>query len=605
MCSIQIKDLYAGKPDAKDEIEIGNIKKFVDSFILPPNWEINRMLSSSCFFVTGYKGTGKTALLRYIEDAIKRKYPYSCCSFILFKEDFPEIKRRELSENSQRMFNSVSIDKELKAEGGDFQFIWRFFFLSKFLNDNEMSNGGLFIKDENLTLFKKKMSEIASLNEVKLKWFSTFKFSLFFPSTSIPATFGISSETVLQENEKKYHKIIELIEEADAIFSKLIRTKTPYYIFVDELEAYFADEQIFIRDLHLIRDLLFNIHKYNKIFQQQQSHTKIIGAVRQEIINAISQKIDPRELNKIITGFSQPLNWEYNNTNSFQHPIIQILLRRIMTTRNDKGLSCKTDREIYEEWFPNKIHDKEPAMYILTNCWNKPRDIVRMLISAQNSIQKNASCFSQSVFDSFRKAYSTESLNEIKEELAALYSNQEIEDIVSCFNGFKISFSFKEFQDRTRMLCPHSPRLQDLLSVLRNLFRIGVIGNISTMSHEHRWYHRGDIDLQITDDWNIYVHNALHAALSLTSKRDYQRSLKPSNGAIVKVKVVKIFHSRVLVSIDHQGHIYKGCVPITEISNSMVRKGFLDEVLSEGEIMQGCILRYNSQYNSYDVSLKI
>lgn len=605
MCNIKIKDLYTGKPDAKDEIEIGNIKNFVDSFILPPNWEIDRMLTSPCFFVTGYKGTGKTALLRYIEDVIKRRFPYSCSSFILFKEDFPEIKRRELSENSKRMFNSVSVDKELKAEGGDFQFIWRFFFLSKFLNDNEVNNEGLFVKDENWLLFKKKMNEIYALNEVKLKWFSSIKFSIFFPSPSIPATLGISSETVLKDSDKKYHRIIELIEEADVIFSKLIRTETPYYIFVDELEAYFSDEKIFIRDLYLIRDLLFSIHKYNKIFQRQKSHTKIIGAVRQEIINAISQKIDPRELNKIITGFSQPLNWEYNNTNSFQHPIIQILLRRIIITRKDKGFKDKSERDIYAEWFPNKIHDKEPAMYILTNCWNKPRDIVRMLIAAQNSIQCNASCFSQSVFDSFRKVYSIESLNEIKEELSALYSSEEIEEIFSYFNGFKISFSFKELQDRVRILYPKSLLSSKLLQVLRDLFRIGAIGNFSTMSYEHRWYHRGDVDLEIIGDWNIYVHNALHAALSLTSKRDYHKSLKPSVGDIVNVEISKILHSKVLVKIQYNGSCYKGCVPITELSDSTVRRGCLEQVVSVGDTKQGRILQYNAFYFSYDVSLKI
>ncbi len=605
MHCVQIKDLYAGKPDAKDEIETGDVKNFVDSFIFPPNWDINKMFSEPCYFITGYKGTGKTALLRYIEEKIRQKYPYACSSFILFKEDFPELKRRKLVETSKRMFNSISIDKELDAGGGDFQFIWRFFFLSKFLHDNENNNNGLFVNNQHWILFKQKMEEICALNEVKLNWFSSFKFAMTFPTMPISPELSISGEKNSIVSEAKYHQIIELIEEADVLLSQMNRTETPYYIFVDELEAYFSDEKIFIRDLHLIRDLLFTIHKYNKIFQAQQSYTKIIGAVRQEILNAINQRIDARELNKIITGFSQPLNWEYNNTTALQHPIIQVLLRRIMITRRDKGLPNKSDREIYEEWFPNKIHDKEPAMYVLTNCWNKPRDIVRMLISAQNSIQKNASCFSQSVFDAFRKAYSVESLNEIKEELSALYSTTEIADIFSCFNGFKISFSFKEFQDRVRMLCPNSTLSQNLLPVLRNLFRIGVIGNLSTLSHEHRWYHRGDIDLQVTGDWNIYVHNALHSALSLTSKRDYQRSLRPSNGELVKVKIEKILSSKVLVSIDYNGHSYKGCISITELSDSMVRKGFLDRIVVEGETKQGRILQYNWCYRSYDVSLKI
>ena len=600
MIPIKIKDLYAGKPDAKDEIEVGNIKNFVGSFIVPPNWDIDRLCSEPFYFVTGYKGTGKTALLRYIEDKIINRFPYTCSSFILFKEDFPEVKRFNLAETSKRMFNSISIDKQLFADGGDFQFIWRFFFLSKFLNDNEQNNNGLFVRDENWDLFKQKMNEIFSLNEFKLKWFSNVKFSMSFPSL-----FTVSGMVNSEEDQQKYQKIINLIEESDVLLQQLIRTDTPYYIFVDELEAYFSDETVFVRDLRLIRDLLFTIHKYNKVFQKQKSQTKIIGAVRQEILNAINQKIDSRELNKIISGFSQPLNWEYNNTTSLLHPIMQIFLKRILITCNAKGFPEQTLENVYEKWFPQKVHGKDPVSYILTNCWNKPRDIVRMLIAAQNSIECNASAFTQSVFDSFRKTYSLESLNEIKEELSALYSTQEIDEIFSCFNGFKISFSFQELQERLRILYPNSSLYPKLLTVLRDLFRIGVIGNVSTLSHDHRWYHRGNTDLQIVDDWNIYVHQALHSALSLTSQRDYHRSLKPIPGMIVDLEIAKIFSNKVTVVINYHEATFKGCVALTELSFSDVRINHLDEIVSVGDKKKGRILKYNHIYNSYDVSLKI
>ncbi len=597
---MKIKDIYAGKPDAKDEIATGHVNEFVESFILPPSCDIEKIITEDSYFIVGYKGTGKTALLRYIENRVKEKTPYSCSSFLLFKDDLSEIKRHEFEENSKRIINSISIDKSLSIKENDYQFVWKYFFLRKILSDNEKCSGNLFENNKEWHFFKQKMEEIVSLNQQTMSWFSNLKVAISFP------VIGFSTEIDGKHctPEESYRIIINKIEEAEGLLSQTCRTDIPYYIFVDELEAYFSDEKVFVRDLQLIRDLLFTIHRFNKILNHQAA-TKIICAVRQEVLNAIYRKIDSRELNKIMLGFSQPLNWEYHNTTSLQHPIIQILLKRIIIARKSKGLLDIPISKLYAEWFPDEIYDKEPTTYILNNCWNKPRDIVRMLISAQNSIQREATSFSQSVFDSFRKSYSSESLNEMKEELSALYSNQEIEEIISCFNGFQISFSFQEIKDHWQILYPESPLINRVLSVLRDLFRIGFIGNISREAYQHRWHHRGDIELQVTDDWNIYVHQALHPALSLTTKRDYQKSLKPKNGEIVEVRIARIFASKIVVYFEYKNSQFKGCVHITDITNSFVKKNCLDEYVSLGERRKARIIRYNSVYNSYDVSLKI
>lgn len=597
---MNIGDIYAGKPDAKDEIATGHINEFVESFILPPNCEIERIISEDSYFVVGYKGTGKTALLRYIENKVREKTPYCCSSFLLFKDDLSEIKRHEFEENSKRIINSISIDKKLNTKENDYQFVWKYFFLRKILSDNEKYSGNLFENNDAWHIFKQKMEEIVSMDQQAMSWFSNVKVAISFPMISLTTEINGKKCTP----EESYKIIINKIEEAETLLSNTTRTDIPYYLFVDELEAYFSNEKVFIRDLQLIRDLLFTIHRYNKILNHQIS-TKIICAVRQEVLNAIYRKIDSRELNKIMLGFSQHLNWEYHNTTSLQHPIIQIFLKRIMIARKAKGLSDIPISDLYAEWFPDKINDKEPTTYILNNCWNKPRDIVRMLISAQNSIKRDATSFSQSVFDSFRKFYSSESLNEMKEELSALYSNQEIEEIISCFNGFQISFSFDEIKERWQILYPESPFTTKLLSVLQALFRIGFIGNISPVAHLHRWHHRGDSELQIADDWNIYVHQALHPALSLTAKRDYQKSLKPKNGEIVEVKVTKIFASKILVSFEYKGSNIKGCIHITEISSSFVKKGCLEGYVSLGDQRKARIIKYNSLYHSYDMSLKV
>ena len=50
-----------------------------------------------------------------------------------------------------------------------------------------------------------------------------------------------------------------LVDEAEEALARVSRTDIPYYIFVDELEAYYGDSNVFLRDLYMIRDLIFTI----------------------------------------------------------------------------------------------------------------------------------------------------------------------------------------------------------------------------------------------------------------------------------------------------------------------------------------------------------
>lgn len=212
---MKIKDIYAGKPDAKDEIATGHVNEFVESFILPPSCDIEKIITEDSYFIVGYKGTGKTALLRYIENRVKEKTPYSCSSFLLFKDDLSEIKRHEFEENSKRIINSISIDKSLSIKENDYQFVWKYFFLRKILSDNEKCSGNLFENNKEWHFFKQKMEEIVSLDQQTMSWFSNLKVAISFP------VIGFSTEIDGKHctPEESYRIIINKIEEAEGLLS--------------------------------------------------------------------------------------------------------------------------------------------------------------------------------------------------------------------------------------------------------------------------------------------------------------------------------------------------------------------------------------------------
>ena len=53
MGSIAIKDIYAGMPDAKDEINTGQADKFFANFIIPPELPTDNLLNGKKFLVSG------------------------------------------------------------------------------------------------------------------------------------------------------------------------------------------------------------------------------------------------------------------------------------------------------------------------------------------------------------------------------------------------------------------------------------------------------------------------------------------------------------------------------------------------------------------------
>ena len=106
--SICLKDIYTGRPDACDEIAEDGIKKFTESFILPPSFDLQSFLGHGWCYVTGYKGTGKSALLWYIKHKVETDQK-AITGFIIFKNAYTEIKRRQMSQQAQKLSTDIII----------------------------------------------------------------------------------------------------------------------------------------------------------------------------------------------------------------------------------------------------------------------------------------------------------------------------------------------------------------------------------------------------------------------------------------------------------------------------------------------------------------
>ena len=605
MKKIMIKNIYAGKPDAKDEINFEGMDDLIRTFVIPSNFNLDNLLFGNFCFISGFKGTGKTALLFYLDNYIKNKDISSCSSFIFFKEEFTDMKKFELETISKRILSSITIEKTTLIGNTDFEYIWRWLLFKRIIADNEEYNKGLFKDDDNWDCFFKTISKIKGPSDAK-KNIIPSKIKLGIPCTDPISGVIIAPEIEVDfQNEKdtNFAQFTNLIDEAEKKFLYVNRTDIPYHIFIDELEAFYGNEDIFKRDLYLIRDLIFTVKRFNSLISNAgMINTKIICSIRTEILNAISRFIVTKELNKVTSGFEVPLHWSYSNTNSFSHPIMQILLRRIAISEKEDNEANEKDRDISQRWFPEQIHDIEPANYILNNSWCKPRDIVRLIMSAQNCIHSDKSMFSQAVFDSFIKQYSSDSLVEIKEEMRALYMPQEIDLIINCLTGYRSTFSVNQLQNRVGKYYKNTIWTERFVQILSDLYRLGFIGNYLPSSKEYRWQHKGDDGVILSDEWRLMIHQALQISLSVGKKHDFslKRNEPPQIGDVVTATVQNIIPSFILVVFDHYGIQYSGNVHISQLTGEYIND--IHSFALIGDELKAKILKYDDKHLCWSLS---
>lgn len=608
MCKLTIKDIYAGKPDAKDEIDFGGLEEFIKTYVVAEHFNIESLISGTNCFITGFKGTGKTALLFYLDNRFKEIDESTCSSFIFFKEEFIDTKRSELESIAKRILSSISVEKNALVDNQEFEYIWRWLLFKRIVSDNEEYNRGLFIDDENWKKFENIIGKIKSPNN-RRKFTIPQKIKMAVPYVE-PSTQSVITPEVevdLQNtSDDKYLKFMEVIDEAERLLLNTTRTDIPYYIFVDELEAYYGDISVFKRDLCLIRDLIFTVKRFNSNFSAINMRcTKIICSVRSEILTAISRFVVTKELNKVTAGFAVPLMWNYSNTSSYMHPIIQILLKRIAVCEGE-GCVNPDYKKVYERWLPENIHGIEPANYILNNSWCKPRDIVRLITTVQNSIYNNSKAFTQSVFDSVVKTYSEDSLTEIKEELRALYDTDQIDMIISCFMGYKTTFSVSQIKQRIKKYFQGSILETHFAQVIDDLYRLGFLGNFLPVSKTYRWQHKGDGRVILTEEWRMVVHYALHGALSLGGQQNYglNRGELPEMGDVAQAIVKKIIKSFAIVEFRHYGKVYLGSIHISEFTK--LGYGYipnLKSIIQVGDEYKVVLKGYNKQLESWEVEI--
>ncbi|MGV1905471.1 P-loop ATPase, Sll1717 family [Agrobacterium cavarae] len=512
-----IGDLKIGKVDGKEEFFLDGVDDpdFKDSFLMPDNVRYSDFLEREMYFITGFRGTGKTSLLRYLISQMQGKEKYR--SIALFKSDLPEEKRMSISSHSGAVLSEY--DPQKMGISQDFKSAWLWFLLDHIgkiirdapecaLDDEAKER---FLKIMGLSVaspYKKVLGFLPKLAGAKIKI-----------GADIP--FFEGAVDLEFESDRSTSATALFTEVVDAASEALMQVtiKEKIVIGVDELEVFFISSEQYSRDLAMVRDLIFAVDRLNQKLRSKRKDVFILAAIRREVVNAIGPL--GQEINRVVHDRGVSLSWHHAQR-SLEHPLIEIIRRKIR-----KSLPGNYNGDPIQEYFDQTINGEPLDAYILDRSFYRPRDIMWRLTFAQKLFPAHAR-FDAFVLGETESEYSAQLWSEVEYELSASLAPEEISAVTSIFSGIKRVFFLSDLEEIAKTKAKYSKNVESFIvshsladvcemlyshGALGNDFRTGSTGSVS----RNRWVYRGDVNLIV--DQRMTLNSSIRKALSAIDQR--------------------------------------------------------------------------------------
>ena len=511
-----LKNLYVMKIDAKQELDnindIEDIDRFKRSMLIPDGINIDSLLDGERYYLTGEKGAGKTALLIYT--ALKADELFSAeRGFIIFKE-IPQEEREDYT----GLAYVTTYDQSELAPSHDYEHVWWWVFHNKIVDILESSDKEIFVPNEALNTY------IAAVHAIKTnprgsgrKMPLVTKDGYVEVALDVPikkASLNLSGKLCFEANPDNPNQVrfSTHVNELNRLYSELEAGESQLYVVVDEMNLSRKNAAEYQRDLIMIRDLIIAIERFNAISKNCHDNVRIIGAIRNEVINSVKTK--GKEINKAVESYGIPIDWTQYTESSLEHPLIKLLINYFRISDSLMGeTSSISDYEEYYKWVTREIYSSPSEETIRNNTLYRPRHVLRLLNIAKIRCG-NHDKISEKTFNQIKRQYSLECWNEITEELALSYTPTELEYIKEWLTGMPWRTTYVDMHQKAVTQWSRKPKAKKLLAkfddLMRDLYQSGVIGNYYCKKNarhrpSHRWYFRGDETLLLDQDIQIHI----------------------------------------------------------------------------------------------------
>jgi hypothetical protein len=506
-----ISQIYLGAIDGKHEYLDSSPERRAhsDSFMMPRTINERSLLAGQSYLVKGFRGTGKTSLLRWVAQHLKSKGEIG--SIVLFKSDISESKRVEISKAVGMQY--VQVDSKTMGVSQDFKEAWRWFLHQKICeilieHDGAESSAEM-----------KKYTQLLGLSEhswfdkavAGLPRFDAARVKVKALQDFISAEFGLE----LTAKNQSSISVSSVVDKLDFYLAR-IKIRRPIFLCLDELEVFYHTPEQYKRDLSMVRDLLFSVSGLTHFFQIKSKNIKIYAGIRTEVMDAMGS--DGQELSRLVGDCGVSISW-HNERRSLDHQLFHMVRRKIWSSEAKAGFDLTPDPIAH--YFPKTVAGLDLDVFLLDQSFYKPRDLIIRLKCAQDQAFEN-SMFTSALLSRTEKEYSSKMWEEAIYELSATYSQDEIRVVEGLFIGHRPQFNREEIAQRLRNSSTGNRIAEDLMRkksidyILRDLYRIGAIGNYfgsEASNAKQRWIFRGDPHLD--ESRSMGLHAALFKHLSI------------------------------------------------------------------------------------------
>lgn len=527
---LRLSDITIGDIDAKNEILKQKDKDaavFMNGFFIPTNFNKDAFEAGEVMYVVGFKGTGKTSLLRWLGNQKVKDGNRSL--FLLFKTDIKEEDRQTISRGV--WFEYLPIKRAMRELDQDFKYAWSWIVIEKIFS--------AIANDKGVCTKSPKLEELAKIlgydtgsgHSVLLKQHLSIMPKLAAGNVEISAKSPIVEGKVglkIVSKDKVLIPFGELVRSALSALTSLTFTGKKVFYFIDELEAFSTSQENFERDVRMIRDLLFCVNDLNSAFRNAGVPIYVIAAVRSEVLAVVNRA--GQEIGRAVDDFSFHIDWSQGARNP-QHPLIQLIRRKIRASEIER-YGRQKNMDPVATYLPNEVDGTPIAIYLLDGTMYRPRDLVRRLGIVKKRSPSSLK-FDDDTLKSTFGTYSEQMWQEVSEELVPGYAPDQVVDLEHALRGFSRYFYKREFAAILHAAAVRRPALKKLLLehnpdlILQDFFRLGVVGNFykdgdgNTSRQVARWAFRGATHLDV--ERRMAFHRALWPHLLLVNSRPSAR----------------------------------------------------------------------------------
>lgn len=481
MSELFIKDILFGKTDASNELQEVGDEYFLDSFLPYEKYKITEFLCGKRYYIIGRKGTGKTALLKYLEC----KFSEDVTNLVIpirFKSDFDSLDKKTIKSAALNVQDEIIEqgrgDKSIKS----YVAAWQVYLIYQiFKHENSLENEFEIFNHESdsykiiWSLLKLLYGEQSGNRIVPKITKGTVAFSAGMDK-GISASVKIDIELKEKEKTVKFDLVCKKIID---LYQKLESARNSVYILVDELELLVTTKKQREADIELIRDLILATDKLNEISKVCGYSAKVYASIRTDVLDSVYSS--GYEINKSIEDYGVTVEWFQKGGDYRDNPLLKLIENKIHASEKRKEVSQSDN--VWEQYFESTINNVEVRKYILNYSWYRPRDIIRLLLLVQDQCVENDRKINQEMFDRALQEYSNKMWNEVSEEMSLKYSPEDMKAIKKILTGIAVPFTFNNLIkriDKYSSMFKYVEQFREKYNIpefLEQMFDWGIVGN--------------------------------------------------------------------------------------------------------------------------------